>query len=210
VERVPGAQQVERLLVQLLGGWHGDRQARRLLLAKPGEEQLHVAPCGERGEDVAAVPARLEPRRVLAQVEVTLLLGEERQAVQADRGHACGMADGGVEGDAGAGVRAVQRRPFDAERVQRLDQRVGEVGDLGALLRQRVGRAVAGVVEGDAGEAVARQLLGEPRVRPPGEGRLVEDDDGGAGAGAAVVHLPRALRAGDGDEVALDHGRIIL
>ena len=186
---IPGLDQVERLLVQLLGRGHGDRLAGLLAAVEPGEEELHVATLVERGEQVRAVPARLEAGRVVGEQVRALLVAEAREPVQHERGGALRVAVGQVKRDAGAGVGAVERRRLEAERVQRLDQRVGEVGDLGQLDSQRIGRAEARRVERKHREA-RRQLLRQRDVGARRERRLVQDHHRRAGARAAVVHLP--------------------
>ena len=146
-----------------------------------------------------------ERREVAGEILLALVRREDREAVEQRDGAARAVAARELEGDQRAGVRAVDRRARQPERIERVSERVRIVLDLGARVRQRIGAAVTRRIEREDRQAVA-ELLDQRQQRGRGAWRLVQQDNGGAPAAAAVM----LLAAADGDVVPLDDHRFVL
>ncbi len=159
-------------------------------IAEPQPQQMLT---GEGGFDRHEV--LVQPRPLLGRREDRIAIGERERATRR-------VSRAELDGDLRAGVATVGGDLFDAQRIERGGQPVGEILGFGLRLRQQIGQAEARRVERDRREArgehrlrLAQYLGGARRGMQHGQHRTF--------ARAGVVHAAIA----DGDEMASDAGR---
>ena len=140
-----------------------------------------------------AVPGGLDALQIPLELLVGVALREHGVAVGERHGAALGMARGELHRDRGAGVPPVGRDLLDAEGVERLGERIGEILHRRRGDRQLVRQAEARRVQGEAGELLGED--GHERAHHLRRARRgVQQRERRPAAGAQVVDTPRPDR----------------